>query len=87
MPVTSELPIQHLSVRVPWHDAQWDGSICRDVKANSACLRLHNIFERRDDEFELANSGTLVDAVDPGSLPPASRSEVGSWHRSPSPVS
>ena len=30
--------LKHLSVRVPWHDNSWNGSVCNNPKANGACL-------------------------------------------------
>ena len=32
-------PIRHLSVRVPWHDSGWNGTVCVDPKNNVACLK------------------------------------------------
>ncbi len=37
--------IQHLSIRVPWHDHGWDGTICQDPCGNTACLKLNGILE------------------------------------------
>ncbi len=31
--------LKHLSVRVPWHDRGWDGSICNNPKANDGSTR------------------------------------------------
>ncbi|MCR6640493.1 MAG: hypothetical protein NVV82_16215 [Sporocytophaga sp.] len=31
--------LKHLSVRVPWHDRGWDGSICNNPKANDGSIR------------------------------------------------
>ena len=41
---------QHISLRVPWHDHGWDGTVCADPQNNNACLRLRNISESRDDK-------------------------------------
>lgn len=43
---------QHISIRVPWHDHGWDGTVCQDPRGNNACLRLKNIYENRDDAAE-----------------------------------
>ena len=43
---------QHISVRVPWHDHGWDGTVCQNPCDNNSCLRLTNISENRDDAFE-----------------------------------
>lgn len=31
---------QHISVRVPWHDNGWNGTVCQFPGENNACLRL-----------------------------------------------
>ena len=36
-------PLRHISVRVPWHDNGWNGSVCKDPRFNTACLKLKNI--------------------------------------------
>ena len=51
------LPYRHLSVRVPWHDTGWEGSICADPLANGACLRLGRIAEGRNDSREVSLAG------------------------------
>ena len=46
MPATSPtaaLPVRHLSIRVPWHDAGWDGTVCRQPADNGSCLVLERI--------------------------------------------
>jgi ATP-dependent exoDNAse (exonuclease V) alpha subunit len=51
--------LRHLSVRVPWHDNAWNGSICSSPKANGACLVLKNCISRND-EKEHALAGSLI---------------------------
>lgn len=48
---------QHLSIRVPWHDNGHCGNVCNDPIYNNSCLRLKNISENRDDDFEQAIEG------------------------------
>lgn len=48
---------QHISIRVPWHDHGWNGTICQDPARNNSCLRLKNIYENRDDAYILAKTG------------------------------
>ncbi|RZK00977.1 MAG: hypothetical protein EOO43_24965, partial [Flavobacterium sp.] len=52
--------LKHLSIRVPWHDNAWNGSICNNPKANSACLVLKNCALNRNDEQEQSLAGTLL---------------------------
>lgn len=49
--------LKHLSVRVPWHDRGWDGSICNNPKANGACLVLKNCALNRNDALEQELAG------------------------------
>ena len=45
-------PLRHISIRVPWHDTGWDGSVCAAPQLNGACLKLKRIAETRDDDAE-----------------------------------
>ena len=51
---------QHISVRVPWHDHGWDGTVCTSPEYNTSCLRLKNIFENKDDVKECAICGQCM---------------------------
>lgn len=51
---------QHISVRVPWHDHGWDGTVCADPESNNACLRLKNISDNRNDKAEAAICGQCM---------------------------
>ncbi|PKN68518.1 MAG: RNA helicase [Deltaproteobacteria bacterium HGW-Deltaproteobacteria-12] len=53
-------PLKHLSLRVPWHDNGWDGSICQNPKANGACLILKNCALHRNDGKEQELAGKLL---------------------------
>ena len=33
----------NISVRVPWHDSRWDGTVCSDPVANCHCIDYENI--------------------------------------------
>ena len=46
------LPLHHISIRVPWHDRGWDGSVCADPKSNTSCLILPRVSDEKDDEVE-----------------------------------
>jgi hypothetical protein len=75
------LPHRHLSVRVPWHDTGWEGSICADPLANGACLRLGRIAEGRDDPRELSLAGKPWHDLAERDLPPCTAERAGlmSW--------
>ena len=45
-------PIKHISIRVPWHDNKWNGTICKNPSENSYCLTLARIYEEKDADEE-----------------------------------
>lgn len=47
-----QLPVQHLSVRLPWNDTGWAGSVCQAPSKNSWCMVLKRIREGRKDAAE-----------------------------------
>jgi hypothetical protein len=47
----------HLSIRVPWHDARWDGTVCRDPAANCHCIEYENILARKVVAVEIGQRG------------------------------
>jgi hypothetical protein len=49
--------MQHLNVRVAWHDNKWDGTICKDPCANAFCVDLDRIRAEREDTAEQKLSG------------------------------
>ena len=40
-------PLRHISIRVPWHDDHWSGTVCSDPHLNESCLRLTRISSHR----------------------------------------
>jgi hypothetical protein len=52
-----ELPLSHLSVRVPWHDTDWTGRVCNAPGANHACTVLKNVKENKDSDLEEEDAG------------------------------
>ena len=72
-----KLPYRHLSVRVPWHDTGWEGSICTDPLANGACLRLGRIAEGRNDSREVSLAGKAWADIAEADLPPCSAEHAG----------
>jgi AAA domain/UvrD-like helicase C-terminal domain len=55
-----QLPLRHLSIRVPWHDTGWEGRVCSAPQHNGACLILKRIAETRDDQAELSRAGQSI---------------------------
>jgi hypothetical protein len=44
--------MNHLNVRVAWHDDRWNGTVCRNPSGNSFCIDLDRIRSERDDSAE-----------------------------------
>jgi ATP-dependent exoDNAse (exonuclease V) alpha subunit len=61
--------MQHLTIRVPWHDNQWNGSICEAPINNSFCTNLDRIRMSKNDEEELLK-GQSWSNLSPEELPP-----------------
>ena len=43
---------QHFSFRIPWHDHEWNGSVCNAPSENYSCMRLKGINQGRDEALE-----------------------------------
>ena len=63
-------PVKHLSVRVPWHDAGWNGTVCADPSNNLACLKLKRIAQEKDESREAALAGRHFNGLQSDELPP-----------------
>ena len=65
-------PLQHISIRVPWHDNLWTGTVCKQPKYNTACLKLKGIADSKDEAAEESVCGqTIVQLQESGiRLPP-----------------
>ena len=57
-------PLRHLSVRVPWHDDGWRGTVCKAPHLNGACTKITRIGREKRDEAEVRIAGRSF-----GSLP------------------
>lgn len=44
--------MKHISIRVPWHDDLWNGTVCRSPKNNPFCLCLKRIQSEKDVDKE-----------------------------------
>lgn len=64
------LPVRHLTIRVPWHDAGWGGTFCKNCLGNTSCTVLPRIAQARDDAHEMALAGQGIEGLDPSRLPP-----------------
>ena len=55
---------QHISVRVPWHDNGWNGTVCQFPGENNAFLILKNIYDIRIVAEEIDLCGQCFDHLD-----------------------
>lgn len=63
------LPVQHLSIRVPWHDGGWVGTVCSKPASNMACRALRRIADAKDDSAEAAVAGKSLADLSPDQFP------------------
>ena len=86
LPVT--LRARHLSIRVPWHDARWNGTVCHDPEANCHCIEYENIARAKNVAVEIGRRGKpFTDFAHPSELPPCTNESGGflspkQWTRS-----
>lgn len=64
------LPLHHVTIRVPWHDSGWAGSVCAQPLNNTSCLILPRIGDGRRDEVEARCAGQRLDRLNRKELPP-----------------
>jgi hypothetical protein len=64
------IPVRHLSVRVPWHDSGWDGTVCRFPRQNASCLVLNRIGATKDELIDERHKGEQLDKIPPSEAPP-----------------
>ena len=65
-----QLPRHHITIRVPWHDSGWAGTVCAKPLNNSSCLVLGRIADSRQDAAEARCAGRRFDELDEGDIPP-----------------
>lgn len=71
------IPSRHLSVRVPWHDGGWGGTVCSQPRDNGSCLVLQRIHAERIDDEEEQRAGQSWHELKPAELPPCCRERGG----------
>ena len=75
-PGARRLPIHHITIRVPWHDNGWNGSVCTRPSDNTSCLILPRIGEGKRDEVEARCAGQRLDELETGDRPPCVEERV-----------
>ena len=77
------IPLRHLSVRVPWHDAGWDGTVCRAPRENASCLALNRIGASKDADLEDKYAGEFLDDIPVKDVPPCFAERVNFLSKRP----
>lgn len=70
------LPTHHITIRVPWHDNGWAGSVCVHPLENTSCLILPRIGKSKCDAIEARCAGKRFDELNAGDLPPCTGERV-----------
>src|SRR5687768_15012449 len=65
-----QLPLRHISIRVPWNDTGWSGVVCKKPAENISCLVLPRIRSNRDDITETELAGKSWEDLAQDNLPP-----------------
>lgn len=71
-----QLPRHHITIRVPWHDSGWDGTVCRRPRDNTSCLILPRIGQGKQDHVEGGCAGQRLDGLADGQRPPCAGERV-----------
>lgn len=59
-----KLSTHHITLRVPWHDDGWRGTVCKDPRANTSCLvGMSRIAETKNDVAEHAVRGKALNVL------------------------
>lgn len=74
-----KLPTRHITIRVPWHDNGWRGTVCNNPCNNTSCLILPSIASAKDDLYETDNSGKSLKEIPAKLHPPCADEHVKSW--------
>ncbi len=65
-----QLPLRHISIRVPWNDTNWSGIVCQKPADNASCLILRRIRATRKDAEETSVAGKTWNDLSQENLPP-----------------
>jgi hypothetical protein len=62
--------VNHLNLRVAWHDDRWNGRVCRAPSKNAFCIDLDRIRANKDEAKEDSIQGKEFSELTDGSFPP-----------------
>ena len=65
----------HITVRMAWHDSNWNGHICQNPEANTYCVGTHSLLsgrieKKRKLDFEKNNPGKPLAKLGTDEIPP-----------------
>lgn len=65
----------HVTIRMAWHDSDWNGAICANPEANSYCVGTHSLLsgrieKKRDLGFEQSKAGAALPTLPLENIPP-----------------
>jgi hypothetical protein len=66
----------HLSLRVPWHDSGWNGTVCKNPTSNSFCCELDRIAKEKNPVEEVGLATSHFSILPPNRLPPCKAESV-----------
>ena len=69
--------MQHLTIRVAWHDNRWNGTICSAPSLNGYCVALGHIRKKRDEAAEERLAGRSWGTLTGRELPPCATESGG----------
>jgi len=69
--------LQHLNLRVAWHDNRWNGHVCRAPSKNTYCIDLDRIRTERNADAEDAIHGKPFWELKEGEFPPCQADSGG----------
>jgi hypothetical protein len=78
--------MEHISIRVAWHDSKWNGAVCTEPSCNSYCAALDRIREEKNEVAEEQFKGRAWAELSPANLPVCSKESSGfmnvrAWRR------
>lgn len=69
--ISARIPLRHFSVRLPWQDSGWDGTVCRSPRLNSSCLALDRMGATKCDVVKERYVGQLLSDIPDEDAPPS----------------
>ena len=71
---------KHISIRVPWHDNEWSGSVCKCPENNPFCMVLRNIADSKNVDNEMGLAGRKGCELSSEQLPACKGGENGGFY-------